>query len=224
MITNKEYEIIQQVCRNVCRDKDLVDDLIQEIALIWIQQEEDKKEGIRKYFRFWITRVVTNQYKSTTSPFWTKYRKGFFVDYQEEKHVLPDEDLEGESEWSIEKAMGELFPSDKILLELYYEKGLTITEIAAQRDIDRSWISIQLKRIRGLLRLDHDLHGLSKTQLEEHIGDEIINYIGKTRLSLEEGTRILMYYRKVTGSNNNNMLLKDNIKGALNYLIKHLNL
>jgi len=85
-------------------------------------------------------------------------------------------------------------------------------------------VSLQLKRIRGLIKLDHDLHGLDRKQLAELIGNEVINYIGKTRLSTEEGTRILLYYRKLTGSNNNNLLLKENIKGALKFLVNELKL
>jgi RNA polymerase sigma factor (sigma-70 family) len=219
-----EYKIIGEICRNVCKDKTLVDDLIQEVSLIWIQQDEDKKEGIRGYFKFWITRVVLNQYQSNTSPFWTKYRKGFFVDYQDQEYQEPEETLDEVKEWEVEHAVNELFPSDKILIDLYYKQGFTITNIAKKRNIDRSWVGIQLKRIRGLLKLDHDLHGLNLLQLKEKATDELANYIGKTRLSMEEGTRILLYYRKITGSNNNNLLLKENIKGALKFLINELKL
>lgn len=220
---NQEYSIITEICKNVCRDPDLVDDLIQEVSLVWLQQEEDKKNGIRSYFRFWVSRVITNQYNSKTSPFWTKYRKGFFVEFSDVHHV-PDEEYVEHPEWDVKLAMQELFPSDRILVEMYYIKGLTITDIAKKRNIDRSWVSLQLKRIRGLLRLDHELFGLTLNQIQTQASDELSNYIGKSRLSMEEGTRILLYYRKITGSNNNNLLLKDNIKGALTYLVTHLKL
>ncbi len=220
---NEEYKIIQEICTNVCRNSDLVDDLIQEVTLIWIQQDEDKKDGIRKYFRFWISRVVSNQYNSNTSPFWTKYRKGFFVEFQDNENI-PDEEYVEEPEWDIKGAIEDLFPADKVLIEMYYIKGMTITDIAKKRNIDRSWVSLQLKRIRGLLKLDHELFGMTQSQIQSRAADEISNYIGKSRLSMEEGTRILMYYRKLTGSNNNNLLLKDNIKGALIFLINHLKL
>jgi hypothetical protein len=85
-------------------------------------------------------------------------------------------------------------------------------------------VSLQLKRIRGLIKLDYNLHNLTKSQIREVASAELINYIGKTRLSLDEGTRILLYYRKLTGSNNNNLLLKENIKGALKFLIDELKL
>ena len=224
MTFEDEYIIIQDICRNVCKDPNLVDDLIQEVSLIWIQQDEDKKDAIRSYFKFWISRVVTNQYKSSTSPFHTKYRKGFFVDYEDQEYDEPDYELEQPKEWSVEKAMDELFPSDKILIDLYYKQNKTITQISKERNIDRSWVSLQLKRIRGLIKLDYDLHGITNKQLKERASEEVANYIGKTRLSMEEGTRILLYYRKFTGSNNNNLLLKENIKGALKFLIEHLSL
>ena len=224
MTFEDEYTIIQEICRNVCKDPDLVDDLTQEVSLIWFQQDEDKKDAIRSYFKFWISRVVTNQYKSSTSPFHTKYRKGFFVDYEDQGYEEPDYDLEQVQEWSVDQAIDELFPSDRVLIELYYKKGYTITQIAKEKDIDRSWVSLQLKRIRGLIKLDYNLHNLTKYQIREVASAELINYIGKTRLSLDEGTRILLYYRKLTGSNNNNLLLKENIKGALKFLIDELKL
>ncbi len=219
----QEYEIISEICKNVCREPDLVDDLIQEVSIIWLQQPEDKKPGIRSYFKFWISRVVTNQYHSKTSPFWTKYRKGFFVEYTD---AYDPEDVQypDEPEWDVQKAINDLFPADKVLIEMFYFKNLTITQIAKKRGIDRSWVSLQLKRIRGLLKLDHELFGMSTTQIRSRATDELINYVGKSRLSTEEGTRILLYYRKLTGSNNNNMLLKENIKGALKFLIHDLKL
>jgi predicted DNA-binding protein YlxM (UPF0122 family) len=146
------------------------------------------------------------------------------VDYEDQEYDEPNYELEEPKEWSVEKAMDELFPSDRVLIDLYYKQNKTITQISKERNIDRSWVSLQLKRIRGLIKLDHDLHGLNPQQLRRKIGDEIVNYIGKTRLSMDEGTRILLYYRKVTGSNNNNLLLKENIRGALKYLTEHLKL
>ena len=80
MTFEDEYTIIQEICRNVCKDPDLVDDLTQEVSLIWFQQDEDKKDAIRSYFKFWISRVVTNQYKSSTSPFLYLVWKGEVLD------------------------------------------------------------------------------------------------------------------------------------------------
>jgi RNA polymerase sigma factor (sigma-70 family) len=223
LITETEYSIIQEICRNQCHDPDLVDDLIQEVTLVWINQDLPRQESIRSYFRFWVSRVISNQWKSTSSPFWKQYRS---IQVHEPLGDIWDEpqELEDELEWDIKKAMCELFPSDNFLLNLYYEQGLSITEISKRKNIDRSWVSANLKRIRNLLKLDHDLFGVSQARLREIASEEIINYVGKTRLSMEEGTRILLYYRKLTGSSNNNLLLKENIRGALKELVKILNL
>ena len=136
----------------------------------------------------------------------------------------PQEPEDEAKEWDVQVAISELFPSDQTLLKLYYDQGMSITEISAKKNIDRSWVSSNLKRIRALLKLDHDLWGLSKTRLKEVATEEIVSYVGKTRLSMEEGTRILLYYRKLTGSINNNMLLKENIRGALKELVRILNI
>lgn len=224
MITEKEYEIIREICSNQCHNTDLLDDLIQDISIIWINQEEGRKNSIRSYFRFWVSRVVSNQWKSTSSPFWKTYRSVTQHEPLGDIFQAPEEDLDPPCEWDVQKAIAELFPSDRTLLQLYYDQGLSITEISKRKGIDRSWVSANLKRIKALLKLDHDLFLLSPKTLRTVASEELVHYVGKTRLSMEEGTRILLYYRKLTGSSNNNLLLKDNIRGALKELVKILDL
>jgi len=224
LITDQEYKIIREICRNQCHDQDLVDDLIQDVTLIWLNQTEGQKTTIRSYFRYWVSRVVTNQWKSTSSPFWKTYRMTWTHEPLGDVWDSPQEPEDEAKEWDVQVAISELFPSDQTLLKLYYDQGMSITEISAKKNIDRSWVSSNLKRIRALLKLDHDLWGLSKTRLKEVATEEIVSYVGKTRLSMEEGTRILLYYRKLTGSINNNMLLKENIRGALKELVRILNI
>lgn len=70
---------LEKMCKLMCKDDaQLVDDLIQEILLIVLEFKPDSKleEVYNKgQHLFFIKRIINNQYNSTTSPFYKKYRK-----------------------------------------------------------------------------------------------------------------------------------------------------
>lgn len=78
---------LEKMCKMMCKnDSQLVDDLMQEILLIILEFKPDSKldeaynKGQHLYF---IKRIINNQYNSTTSPFYTKYRKFSSITQQE---------------------------------------------------------------------------------------------------------------------------------------------
>ncbi len=56
----------------------MADDLIQEVALVILEYKDtallENLYGRKEHYRF-IKRIICNYFKSTTSPFWYKYRK-----------------------------------------------------------------------------------------------------------------------------------------------------
>lgn len=52
-------------------------DLAQDVYLILLTYDEDKIRDLyeNKQMNFFVARILTNQYRSTTSPFYTIYRK-----------------------------------------------------------------------------------------------------------------------------------------------------
>jgi hypothetical protein len=70
---------LESVCKMMCRnDEQLVEDLMMEILLIVMEFKPDSKleESYNKgQHLFFIKRIINNQYNSTTSPFYKKYRK-----------------------------------------------------------------------------------------------------------------------------------------------------
>ena len=69
---------LEKQCRSVCHDASLVEDLQQEILLIVLEYKPesalDRAYGDGKHLAL-IRMIITNQWRSTTSPFWTKYRR-----------------------------------------------------------------------------------------------------------------------------------------------------
>lgn len=79
-------------CHSLSSDFSLMEDLMQEIGLIVL---EYKGEGLlkayneRKHLAF-IKQIIRNQYKSETSPFWTKYRKNSTLELMDEFYLGED--------------------------------------------------------------------------------------------------------------------------------------
>lgn len=77
-----------------------MDDLMQEIALIILEyKNQDMLQSLydrNEHYPF-IKRIINNQYKSTTSPFWTKYRK-----HQVNQCEIIDDMLGGEEDEYLE--------------------------------------------------------------------------------------------------------------------------
>ena len=53
------------------------DDLTQEVYLILLQYNQDKLAELisNNEIKYFISKIITNQYHSQTSPFWKKFRK-----------------------------------------------------------------------------------------------------------------------------------------------------
>ena len=69
-------DLIPKLIKNIGVKEQYKDDLNQEIALLLLEYDKDKIQSIPdEQAKFFITRIIINQYHSTTSPFYKKYRK-----------------------------------------------------------------------------------------------------------------------------------------------------
>lgn len=77
----------------ICQDKSLADDLEQEVLLIVLEYKPesalDKAYSKGKHLGL-IRRIITNQWRSSTSPFYMKYRR--FKTEQINEETFEDED------------------------------------------------------------------------------------------------------------------------------------
>lgn len=71
----------------ICQDKSLADDLQQEVLLIVLEYKPesalDKAYSEGKHLGL-IRRIITNQWRSSTSPFYMKYRRFKTVELNED--------------------------------------------------------------------------------------------------------------------------------------------
>lgn len=197
------------------------------MALIFLEQDGAQQEKTRKYFRFWVIRVVTNQYKSNTSPFWTKYRRTINIDPAEiyDLGEEPQEIEEGPSkEEVLEKLIGDLFISDQNVFVDYYHKGMTIMQITEKYHVEKTYVWSTIERIRQSLRRRSEWLLGTNPNLKTQLTETIANYVGRTRLKVEERQIIADTYNHLTGSRVNAIHDRELIHEVLIKLIHILSL
>lgn len=216
-MTNKEYHEIEEICTNICRNKQLLPDLIQEVSLIFLETNERKKEAIRTYFKYWVVRVVSNSWNSNTSPFWTKFRNTLPVD-PNSLYDLSEEQPESECGYSndeiLTKLIDELYISDQNVFKDYYYKGLTIMDITKKYSAEKTFIWSMLDRIRTSLK--RRVSWLEGKPLDLSVLKDMQN---KPRLKVAERQYIIDIHNHKNSEYINNIHNRDQINSILNELI-----
>lgn len=69
-----------------------IDDLAQDIYVYLLEYDDEKIEGMyeRGELDFFIARMIVNQYISTSSPFYTKYKKFLNLSDEIKNNNIPD--------------------------------------------------------------------------------------------------------------------------------------
>lgn len=91
---------VETLCTNMGVEQAYLDDLVQEIYLILLEYDEGKmiKMYERKQLKFFIVRIIMNQYFSKNSPFYKKYK---LYDQRQDynKEIETEEDEFNAEDW-----------------------------------------------------------------------------------------------------------------------------
>lgn len=73
--------LVEELCTNMGVSPLYKDDLIQEVYMILLEYREDKIIEMyeKKQLKFFIVRIIQNQYNSNNSPFYKKYKKYYTI-------------------------------------------------------------------------------------------------------------------------------------------------
>lgn len=160
------YNKLKQICRSVSREND-VDELLHYCIDKVISNEKFNNivEDSGKIFYF--TRIVINNWKSTSSPYYTTYRKEKprIIDYDIElPNVELEEKIEIDLDWikvQLENIKKEEWYYGR-LFELYIEEGCSLTKLNKRTTIPLAPLSRDINKVRTLLKEKRkkDLYGL----------------------------------------------------------------
>lgn len=160
------YNKLKKICKSVSKEND-VDELLHFCIdrLITNDKFNNITEDSGKIFYF--TRVVLNNWKSTSSPYYTTYRKEKprIIDIDIElPNITQEEDIEIDLEWV--KRQIETLKRDEWyygrLFELYIEEGCSLTKLNKRTTIPLAPLSRDINRVRQILKQkrNKDLYGL----------------------------------------------------------------
>ena len=100
---NKKYTKLTEVCRKLTSDKyPDYEDLLHEVILELYSKDEELINGLihRGELLYYIVRIMINQYHSSTSPFYSKYKRHYKLRKQyKENYIFNKEGGIGIENW-----------------------------------------------------------------------------------------------------------------------------
>jgi len=169
---SKLSDKFRTMCYGITKDKEQIDDAVQELYLYFMQMnpetlksiwEKDGQEGIVRYGAVVLKRALT----SPRSPFYYKYKKYYTnlvgVNYKTSStqnnfhksiYNIPEEKVDN-YQWTkleeIDKVLDGLYWYDKKIFELYYS-GETLDSLAAKTKISRNSLFTTIDKVRTILK------------------------------------------------------------------------
>jgi hypothetical protein len=168
---SKLSDKFRKMCYGITKDKEQIDDAVQELFLYFMQMnpetlrriwEKDGKRGIIGYGAVVLKRSLT----STRSPFYYKYKKyytnliGVYMSHTSKDNFhksiynIPEETIDN-YKWTklekIDKVLDTLYWYDKKIFQLYYS-GETLDSLAAKTKISRNSLFTTIDKVRAILK------------------------------------------------------------------------
>ena len=170
---SKLSDKFRTMCYGITKDKEQIDDAVQELYLYFMQMnpdtlksiwEKDGTEGIIRYGAVVLRRALT----SPRSPFYYKYKKYYAnlvgVNYKTSAtqnnfhksiYNIPEEKLDN-YQWEkleeIDKVLDTLYWYDRELFKLYYYEGNTLDSLAKKTRISRNSLFTTIDKVRTILK------------------------------------------------------------------------
>ncbi len=152
--------IYQEIIDNILRPNlHLKEELLSEIAISFLEKEDKVNEVIKQgYFLYYFIRTVTNNTRSTTSPF---YKNNIVRDHivSEGIDVIDESDVETKKDKEIkyQKIDREYVRIPKTYFQEfvwheYYTNGKTYRQIGEENNMSYSIIFYEVKKIKDILK------------------------------------------------------------------------
>jgi len=152
---NHNYDHLALSARNITFGHELAEELLH-YSLDELMHKSNLQEILDSGgATFYTVRIMLNQWKSTTSPFYRIYRQP--SDEIQEGSLCYEDPAETEEEMSnkmkvIHKELDKLPWYDRTLFEIFYQEGHTMSSLSRETGIPRTSISLTINRVREHLK------------------------------------------------------------------------
>jgi hypothetical protein len=182
----REYK---DLCKNIAKGHELYEDLFQELIIILCEYDSVKLEELyaKGQIKWFIVKIIKNQFQSTTSPFYKKYRA--FADRSSDQEVhAPTEEPEDNEVLNLVQCETEKISFtdkndwyDTRMFQLYLQEG-SLRKLSAKTGISRTAISYAIDNFKKNIykKLDEKEEFMSKRFFSIELSDEAKEQIFQT--------------------------------------------
>jgi len=157
------YSELYQIALKITKGNDLdAQDLTQEVYIIMLEYNQEKLQTIydNGHLKFWVARVMLNQYLRSSSPF----KKKHHTYLKDENAVITDlkqDNSESDISYKIETEkrlelvngiMNDLHFYDKTLFKVYYETNHSIRSLAEATGISTTSIFHTITNVKNYIK------------------------------------------------------------------------
>ena len=154
---SNHWQELEKAARNISRGHQLWSDLLNHCVLDFLEKDTADQVVADGYAQFYIVRIMLNQWKSTTSPFYKLYRSSPNVSVEDTNLAEWYHQTEIDPDWDIDKVKEILNYMEedkedagwyhKKLIDLYAETP-NYKRLAEMTGISRTSISKSINRAR----------------------------------------------------------------------------
>ena len=158
-----KYKEIYGIALKITKGADIdAQDLTQEVYVILLEYDEGKIQKLvdNNHLKFWVTRVMLNQYLRASSPFKKKHHTYLKDDNAvlstfeavDSEDVINDKILFEERLSKVNNVMNDLHFYDATLFKVYYDSGHSIRSLSKATGISTTSIFNTLKNVRNYIK------------------------------------------------------------------------
>lgn len=136
----KYFDMVYRLALSQTKNKDLSDDVVQEVFLRYIKKERHFES--EEHLKAWFIRVTINCVKSHFTSAWFKKTEGLTEDIV----------FETEEHGDVFYATQELPEKYRLVIHLFYYEDMSVEQIANLLNKNISTVKSQLHRARNMLK------------------------------------------------------------------------
>ena len=168
---SKKYTKLTEISRKLTSNKyPDYEDLLHEVLLELYSKKEGLIYGLikREELLYYIVRIMINQYHSSTSPFYTKYKRHYKLRKQyKENYIFNKGVVNNSSSWEELKTMEKRLKwiDDKCknlnwfdvqIFKIYYLNGFSLTTMQMATKINRNTLGKSVRIVKNYLKNEQE--------------------------------------------------------------------
>tara|TARA_R110001592_G_scaffold165959_1_gene400605 strand:- start:3229 stop:3750 length:522 start_codon:yes stop_codon:yes gene_type:complete len=156
------YKTIREMAYTITRGNKIdSEELAHEVIISLYSGDREKLAGLieRKQMRYWILRIMLNQYNSSTSPFHYQYRKPAerhrkathdIIDWASDE--IEEKRIKETLHTFVEEELSQMQYFERTVIEVYYNHDHTLDSLSEATGISRSTLWHTIKNTRNAIK------------------------------------------------------------------------